>query len=255
MFKSERKYSDLDDFFRTRNNNTLTGLEAIQKRINELDSLYSQWEYYNWNFMSDSVENNFLRNEMWESIEIMRSSSINYIIGEFNSSIIASSEAVEVVCNVILYIEFRKTHIGTYDQSARPEWVKVNTVNGPIYYDKRWNRVVKTGNGYIIYKHKTLNPETLKSVETCGYECKYLLNPIDTFDNNIFIQRRNAAAHGDFSRLPIVEQLHGYVVCGKNDLLQLMTNKDAALDQYDKASKFIVDVIDKFNKRFMKEVS
>ncbi|MFG1545409.1 MAG: hypothetical protein AAE976_02790 [Thermoplasmataceae archaeon] len=258
MFKSERKYSDLDEFFRTGNNNSITGQKSIQSRINDLDSLYTEWKYDSWNFTSDSAENDFLRNEMWESIEIMRSSSINYIIGEFNSSIIASSAAIERVCNVILYIDFRKNPEGHCYKDVREDWIKVNTVRGTIYYTERWNRVVEIGNGYTIYKHKTLEPNTLKSVEKCGYNCAYLLNINDTICKNVFIERRKAAAHGDFSRLPIVEQLHGYVVSGPNDLFKLQTNKDAALDQYDKASKFIVNVINEFNRKYassMKEVN
>ncbi len=253
MFRSEREYSSLDDFFRTRNDNSVTGLTAIKKRIKDLDSLYSEWQYNNtWNFTSDDKDNVFLRNEVLECIEIMRSSSINYIIGEFNSSIIASSEAVERVCDIILYTDFITNYEGSYITSIDPEWVEVKTVNGFIYYDKRWNRVVENSRGYVVYKHKTLNQETLKSVERCGYKCSYLLNPRDTLCNNIFIARRNAAAHGDFSRLPIVEQLHGYVVSEPSDLLKLRTNKEAALDQYNKASKFIVNVIKEFNRRMLK---
>lgn len=252
MFKSEREYLDLDDFFRTSNNNSITGLTAIKKRINELDSLYEEWELGSYNFISDDEENNFIRNEIYESIEIMRDSSLNYIIGEFNASIISSSEAVEKICNAILYLDFIKSCNGPYIPSDKDDWIKVDTVNGPTYYDKKWNKVVKTEKGYIIYKHRTLNSETFNNVERCGYNCSYLSNPVDKkIDKNVFIERRNAAAHGDFSRLPIVEQLHGYVPNGINDLLKLQTNKDAALDQYDKASKFIVNVIGNFNKEYI----
>lgn len=251
MFKSDRQYSGLDDLFRTSNNNTITGLKAVSERIKELDLLYIDWQYNSWNFTSDSVENDYLRNEMWESIEIMRSSSLNYIIGEFNSSIVASSEAVERVCNIILYMEFRKTNTTPKYQNIKPDWIKVDTVNGTIYYTTRWNKVIKLASGYIIYCHNTLNFKTLKNLEALGYSCGHLLNDQDILEKNVFVERRNASAHGDFSRIPIVQQLHGYVVSDPNDLFKLYNNKEAALDQYKKASNFIISVINEFNKRYI----
>ena len=178
-------------------------------------------------------------------------SSLNYIIGEFNSSIVASSEAVERVCNIILYMEFRKTNTTPKYQNIKPDWIKVDTVNGTIYYTTRWNKVIKLASGYIIYCHNTLNFKTLKNLEALGYSCGHLLNDQDILEKNVFVERRNASAHGDFSRIPIVQQLHGYVVSDPNDLFKLYNNKEAALDQYKKASNFIISVINEFNKRYI----
>ncbi len=250
MFRSDREYSSLDEFFRTSIDNSVTGLTEIKKRIKDLDSLYSEWQYNLWTFISDSVENDFLRNEVWGSIETMRSGSINYIMGEFNLSIVASSAAVERICNVILYIDFRQRHMSSDCEHTQDEWIKVDTVNGPVYYTEKWNKVIKTKTGYIIYRNNALGDKMLHNVEKCGYECSCLLNPGDTICNNVFVERRNAAAHGDFSRLPLIEQRHGYIISDPDDLSKLMSNKNTALDQYSKASKFIVNVINKFNKEY-----
>jgi len=250
MFRSDREYSGLDDFFQTSIDNSLRGLTAIKERIKDSDSLYSEWQYNPWNFISDSVENDFLRNEVWVSIETMRSGSINYIMGEFNLSIVASSAAVERICNVISYIDFRQHHMSPDCEHTQEEWIKVDTVHGPVYYTENWDKIIKTKTGYIIYKNKTLGHKLLHNVEKCSYECSYLLNPGDTICNNVFVERRNAAAHGDFSRLPLIEQRHGYIISDPDDLSKLMGNKNTALDQYGKASKFIVNVINKFNKEY-----
>ena len=66
----------------------------------------------------------------------------------------------------------------------------------------------------------------------------------------VFASRRKAAAHGDFSRILIVEQFHGYVVNDVYDLVKLMNNKIASFDQYTKASNFIINVINEFNKKY-----
>jgi hypothetical protein len=250
MFKSERKFADLDDFFGTSNNNSLTGLQTIKGRIADLDKIYEDWKFNMWNFTEDYEERQFLFNEVYESIEIMRSSSVNYIIGEFNPSIIASSEGVEIICNVILYLEFIKNGVPCTYKKVDPDWRVVNTAIGPKYYDNRWNKVVKIGQDWAIYKHNTLNPDTLKAVEKSGFSCNYLLNAGDTLDKNVFIDRRNASAHGDFSRILIIEQLHGYVVNAVNDMVKLMNNRTASLDQYTKASNFMVNVIKEFNNKY-----
>lgn len=245
-----RDYSGLDDFFGTSSANAHTGLQAIKERIKEIDSVYKKWEFNIWNFTHDHDESQFLINEVRESTEIMRSSSYNYIIGEYNSAIMASSSAVERVCNVILYLEFIKNGVPCVYKKVDPKWRVVNTASGPIYYDQKWNLLVKMSGGLALYNSKTLSGNTLKEIEVCGYSCNYLLNPSDSVDKNIFIDRRNAAAHGVFTRIPILEQEHGYIPNDINDLLKLMTNKDASLDQYTKASNFIVNVINEFNKKY-----
>ena len=65
-----------------------------------------------------------------------------------------------------------------------------------------------------------------------------------------FIGRRNASAHGDFSRILIEEQMHGYIIKDPNDLIKLINNKDASLDQYSKASDFIVEAFKIFDQRY-----
>lgn len=106
MFRSGRKYAGLDDFFRTESNSSLSSWEAIEKRIEQIDELYSNWEFNIWPFSNNNEEIQFLVNEIKESYEIIESSAVEYIIGEFNSSIVASSAAVEKVCNVISYLDF-----------------------------------------------------------------------------------------------------------------------------------------------------
>lgn len=125
----------------------------------------------------------------------------------------------------------------------------VDTVYGKRYFDKRWNRLIERGpSTWVLFKHKSLGGELLTNVESFGHSCKTLMNDGDSLENCVFISRRNAAAHGDFLRIPIVEQLHGHkLVDYPNDLFKLLTNKDACLDQYKKASEFTKNVIEKFN--------
>jgi len=76
------------------------------------------------------------------------------------------------------------------------------------------------------------------------------LNSGDTIDNSIFIARKNAVAHGEPSRLMILEQMHGCDVKNVDDIVRLMNNREASLDQYKKASTFITEVLAKFNSEF-----
>ena len=251
MFTSEgRKYSDLNDFFGTSSQNALTGWKAITDRMNETDSVYKDWEFNVWKFTENHDETQFLVNEVKESIEIMRSSSVNYIIGEFNQSISASSEAVEKICNVILYIDFAKNGYPERHKSVEADWIEVITASGSMYYTKRWNKVINQGKEWAVYKHASLTETTIERVEKSGYSCSELKNLTDTPEKIVFASRRKAAAHGDFSRILIVEQFHGYVVNDVYDLVKLMNNKIASFDQYTKASNFIINVINEFNKKY-----
>ena len=103
MFKSARKYSGLDDFYGTSSTNSLYGWSAIEDRINETDKVYRDWQLNSWHFTSDHEETQYLINEVYDTIEIMRSSVSTYIMGNFNASIQSSSAAVEKIGNVILY--------------------------------------------------------------------------------------------------------------------------------------------------------
>ncbi|QRF75978.1 hypothetical protein Thermo_01488 [Thermoplasmatales archaeon] len=252
MYNSRRKYSGLDDFFKTSSTNSLSGWKAIEERIGQIDDLYSPWEFDIWNFTKIHEETQFLVNEIYESIEIIESSAVEYIIGDFNSSIAASSSAVEKICNVILYLDFLNDPDPKQFTSIDSSWTGVDTVYGMRYFDKRWNRLVQKGPSlWVLFKHESLSDTLLKKVECLGYSCKTLLNEKDTFEHCVFISRRNAAAHGDFSRITIVEQLHGYVLDDDpNTLLKLTTNKDACLDQYKKASEFTKEVIKRFGQLY-----
>ena len=252
MFNSGRKYSGLDDFFKTNSPNSLNGWKAIEERIGQIDKLYSPWVIKVWDFTKIREETQFLANEIWESIEIIESSAVEYIIGEFNSSIMASSSAVEKVCNVILYLGFLNEPNAKQFTSIDPSWTGVNTVYGMRYFDKWWNRLVQKGPSlWVLFEHMNLSGTLLKNVESLGYSCKTLLNTNDTPEHCVFISRRNAAAHGDFSRITIVEQLHGYVLDeDPNTLFRLTTNKEACLDQYKKASEFTRAVIKRFNELY-----
>ena len=149
-----------------------------------------------------------------------------------------------------MYLKFLKSPPHKTFSSVQNCWIPINTVYGPRYYDKRWNRVVKRGNQYIIFKHSMLSGEMLNEIHKSGYPSELLLNPKDNFDNSIFIGRRNASAHGDFSRILIEEQMHGYIIKDPNDLIKLINNKDASLDQYSKASDFIVEAFKIFDQRY-----
>ena len=252
MFNSGREYSGLDDFFRTSSTSSLGGWKAIQERIGQIDELYSSWEFNIWNFTQTHEETQFLVNEIKESIELIESSAVEYIIGEFNSSIAASSSAVEKVCNVILYLDFLSNPNPPEFSTIDPSWTGVDTVYGMRYFDKRWNRLVQRGPSlWVLFEHKSLSDTLLSKVESLGYSCRTLLNTSDTLEHCVFISRRNAAAHGDFSRITIVEQLHGYTLDeDPNTLFRLTTNKEACLDQYKKASEFTKAVIEKFNQLY-----
>jgi len=249
MFKSDRKYQGLDDFFRTGSKNDVMSWGEIEKRIGELDAPYNGWSLNQWLFVKDEKINQFLLAEIFDVIELMRSSSHNYIIAEFEASIILSSVAVEKLCNAILFIDFINKGQGKLIKNVNPKWIKVNTADGPIYFDTNWNRIVEVNEGCLKFEHKTLG-KIMRYVQNLGYSVKALLNPGDTIDNSIFIARRNALAHGDPKRLIILEQMHGYVVNDINDIVRLMNNKEASLDQYKKASTFIIYVLAKFNSEF-----
>jgi hypothetical protein len=102
----------------------------------------------------------------------------------------------------------------------------------------------------LKFEHKTLGKDLLECVQNLGYCVNDLLNPGDAIDNAIFIARRNAVAHGDPMRLIILKQMHGYVVNDINDIVWLMNNGEESLDQYKKASTFIIYVLAKFNSEF-----
>ncbi len=250
MFKSERKYRGLDDFFSTTSSSSLNEWKNIENRINEIDSKYKDWCVNLWSFTSDDEEKQYLINDVHDTIDMMRSSAINYIIGDFNSSIQSSSAAVEKLGNVIMYLEFLKFHPRKTFSSIQNCWIPINTVYGLRYYDKKWNRVVKRDNQWTIFKHSMLSSKMLNEIHKSGYPSVLLLNQGDNFDNSIFIGRRNAAAHGDFSRILIEEQMHGYTIKDPNDLIKLINNKDASLDQYSKASDFIVEAFKIFDQRY-----
>ena len=246
MFKTSRKYSGLDDLFGTSSKSERTGWPAMQKRIDELDTLSQDWDYNLWAFTQDNEECQYLINEVREAIDILESAYSEYIIGEYNSSIIASSAALERAGNVPLYLGFVNSKPKIHP-TVEQDWISIHTVNGIRYYDSKWNKVIQVSKGYIIYPHGTLSATMLHNLENLGYSCNCLLNQGDTLDNCIFISRRNAAAHGDFSRILIIEQLHGQVAKDINRLLSLTTNKDACFDQYKKAYMFILGALTKFN--------
>jgi hypothetical protein len=250
MFKSDRKYQGLDDFFRIGSKNNVMSWDEIEHRIAELDKLYNGWPLNQWLFVKEEKINQFLLVEIFDIIELMRSSFNNYIIAEFEASLILSSVAVEKLCNAILFIDLVKNWQDKLIKNVDPEWIKVNTADGPIYFDKKWNRIVKVNGGWLKFEHKTLG-KILKYVQNLGYCVNDLLNPGDTIDNAIFIARRNAAAHGDPMRLIILKQMHGYVVNNIDDIVRLMNNGEESLDQYKKASTFIIEVLAKFNSEFL----
>ena len=250
MFRSDRTYKGLDDYFGTSAKGNVMSWDNVNDRIHELDGIYKTWNFSWWEFDQKSGVNQFLRNEIYDVIELMRSSSNNYIIANFEASIILASAAVEKMCNAVLFIYFMRERNGTKCNSTGPEWIKVDTVNGPIYFDERWNRFIRIGNAWFKFKNNTLNKTTLEKVKCYGYSCEFLLNPGDQLEKSIFVERRNAVAHGDPARMLIIEQLHGYVINTPNDMAELMKNRKSAFDQYKMASTFILSVFSKFDKDF-----
>ena len=250
MFKSDRKYQGLDDFFGTGSKNNVMSWDEIEKRIGELDAPYNGLPLNQWLFVKEEKINQFLLAEIFDVIELMRSSSNNYMITEFEASLILSSVAVEKLCNAILFIDFIKKGQGKLIKNVDPEWIKVDTADGSIYFDTNWNRIVEVNGGWLKFEHKTLGKDLLECVQNLGYCVNDLLNPGDAIDNAIFIARRNAATHGDPKRLIILKQMHGYVVNDINDIVRLMNNGEESLDQYKKASTFIIYVLAKFNSEF-----
>jgi hypothetical protein len=250
VFKSDREYMGLDDFFDSGSKNHIMSWDEIKKRIAKLDSLYIKWQLNYWVFDKDEKMNQFLNSEIVDVIGLMRSSSHNYIIANFEASIILSSVAVEKLCNAILFIDFIKKRQGNLIKNVDPTWIEVDTVDGPMYFDTDWNRIVEFDGDWLKFEHKTLGKYLMESVQNLGYSVNALLNPGDTIDNSIFIARRNAVAHGDPQRLIILEQMHGYVVNDVDDIMRLMNHKKASLDQYKKASTFIIAVLAKFNSEF-----
>jgi hypothetical protein len=153
MFKSNRKYQGLDDFFGTGSKNNVMSWDEIEKRIGELDAPYNGLPLNQWLFVKEEKINQFLLAEIFDVIELMRSSSNNYIIAEFEASLILSSVAVEKLCNAILFIDFIKNidfikkGQGKLIKNVDPEWIKVDTADGSIYFDTNWNRNVEVNGG------------------------------------------------------------------------------------------------------------
>lgn len=248
MFRSPRKYSNLDDFYSTTVQNSLTSWSEIEKRIGETDSLYRNWRAELWQFTSDNEENQYLLSEVQNTIDVMRSAVLNYIMADFNASIVSSSAAVEKIGNVILYLNFVKAPPTKTYTAPEVDWIAINTVYGTRYYDNHWDRIVQRGSVFIKFQHSVLNGKMLENIKKCGYPSHLLVNANDTLDKSIFVGRRNAAARGDFSRILIEEQIHGYIVNNPDDLVKIVNNRIASLDQYSKASDFITNTMSIFDR-------
>lgn len=252
MIRSGRLYSGLDDFFFTKDKDHLLSNELVQKRIEELDSLYEDWIFPFWNFSKDPMEQNRFQHYCKEVIDIFNQSYKCYIMGAFDASIMMSSVAAERLTNCVLLLHKdnlrnlfqRITLPKTREPVTKPldDWYPVKTINHVEYYCYRKNRfvqVVLLDGEYYYFSLPSLSKGLELASQLGCSSGEQLLDPEETFNRCVFVMRRDKIAHGAFEESELGEQIWYLTAKKKNvDPTVYLSRKEAAFDQYRKASLF-----------------
>lgn len=220
MFKSEKPYKGLDDYF-------LTNIEQlhsrsnteIEKRIKEIESIYQEWPFNpNWKHPNDRGWKNAF---CLSTVNLMAQAANCYILGFYETSVMASSAAVEQIIHVDIDPKVKHVKIREHEE-------------------------------YIIQNYGTLNKILLKAKKN-GYPTNLLLDSNEVFlDECTFVQRRNMIAHGAYENQFPIEQVHysNFLVISPDipNIEYTMFNGKASFDQYKKASNFIIETFRWFEK-------
>lgn len=262
MIRSGRQYSGLDDFFDTKDRDHLLSNELIRQRIEELDSLYVDWVFHFWNFSKDSTDQNRLQKYCKDVIDTLNESYKCYILGSFNSSIIMSSIAAERLTNCVLILRRNELQnlfemvrdTKTREPITRPQnqWYKFKTLSGQDYYAYRRNRflpVVQLEGVYYYFILPSLSGG-LETISKLGCPASELLETNESFYRCIFVARRDKMAHGAIEEAELGEQIRYLNANRKVDPEIWLFHKEAAFDQYRKASLFARETFEWFTSEY-----
>jgi hypothetical protein len=262
MIRSGRPYSGLDDFFYTKDKDHLLSNELIQKRIEELDSLYQDWAFPFWEFSKEPMEQNRFQHYCKEVVDIFNQSYKCYIMAGFDASIIMSSVAVERLTNCVLLLHKaslgnlfqRITDSKTRQSVTKPldDWYPVKTINAVEYYCYRKNRfvqIVLLDGNYHYFSLPSLS-QSLELASRLGCPSGELLDPKERFSRCVFVTRRDKIAHGAFEEAELGEQIW-YLNANKSvDPISYLSRKEAAFDQYKKATLFTRKTFEWFTSKY-----
>jgi hypothetical protein len=221
MFKSDKDYKSLDDYFNSiRYGDHLRSNKRIKQRVKQIEKLFKPWPFniHEWKHDPNNIENARKNSYCKHAIDVMSEAANCYIMGFFNASVAASSAGVESLIHV-----------------DSPYCVKIKkTSTGKLYQSKEYATLA----------------EALTSVNKLGYPTKMLLdkNENDLY-SCVFVQRRNIVAHGNHDDRFTIEHLSLLNKSPKADLKEVISEQRAALDQYKKASKFIIAILVSFEKK------
>ena len=267
MFKSDKPYTSLDGFFHTDRRHGIRSAAEIEKRIRELDSLFSGWKDGPYRFPGNDRENGEWNHYCDTTIETLREASQCYVMGFFSATILLSSVAAERLLRCVLLVkgavrrlpvkiassteeteEFRKTVPDASgrrkiavpnkveNEGRRYAAIKVETVYGPEYYVVRrgLERIVEVDkNTYRLDLHMS-GAKLLRKAQEQGCRIDALLAG-ELLDKCAFVARRNAAAHGSYELTgDLLEQ--EYV--GRS-----LIGGEAAFDQYKRAAGFAKETL------------
>lgn len=226
MFKSDKVYEGLDDYFQTAANQDHVRRNVhIAERIAQINSIYEGWSYDPfWVHDKDQSSNRWKNAFCREAIALMEEAANSYILGLFKASTAMSSAAVEQL-----------THID----------ITLNAEDA-----KRVQRA--DGSEYLIFDYGSLGGN-LFCLQKHGYPTKLLLDSEETnLQTCIFVQRRNTIVHGAHTNEFVVEQMHYLNImdslADKSNAEYLYFNSKSAFDQYEKATKFIIATFKWFDK-------
>ena len=256
MFKTDGEFNGLDEFYHTDSPNHMLSKEAIAERTNGIVALYKDWELHSWKFSNNDEDRNEIQQDCLDVIEHMRDSANSYSLGMFVSTIQLSSAAVERLINTVLFLKkkerlsFLKDHKKII-QTPPAGWIQVNTVAGPRYYTSGFkSRIYRKGNGFVEFRPRVLD-RAIGELRRCRPSFKVdSLCEEGSPKSCVFVDRRNAAAHGTTTRLHLIEQFHGYIINKTDDWYPLINNQYSALNQYRLASAFIINAFSIFTKRY-----
>ena len=258
MFKSNKDFISLDDFFGTDNQNTPNFKTTVIERIGELDSLYQPWELRPWKFTKDVNNNNKLNYAPYTVIEIMRQAATSYAMAQFNACILLSSVAVEKIVHFLMDLnELHEEICMTSKQVSKYSLNEVQTVEGKKWFGfwkNRFGEFIDKGNGtWSFYEIESLDP-SIDAVRKIGYDIKPIDQRVDG-SHRLFVSRRDTLGHGNYEGLAIVEQIVDIEKGSYKDQDELIkkfgdyfeTHKTQAFEQYKAASEFIISVFNKFD--------
>lgn len=220
MLKGNKPYKGLDDYFSTNieQQHSRSNTE-IEKRIKEIEGICQEWPFNpNWKHPNDRGWKNAF---CLSTINLITQAANCYILGFYETSVMASSAAVEQIIHVD--IDPKVKHVRIKDREE-----------------------------YLIQNYGTLS-SLLPKGEKKGYPVKLLLDSNETvLENCIFVQRRNMITHGSYENQFPIEQVHYLSVLDTSpetpNTEYIMFNCKASFDQYKKASNFIIETFRWFEK-------